>query len=146
MSLFLNTTSWPDATAAGLGVNASLPPWPVIAIVIVPGVGPPDGVVGVPPPPPQPAAMSAPAMASASVRDLRIDVVLQRNRLRRCGSKRGAARNGRNYQGFLRFTVFVLTTAVTAFAVGRFANRPYASPMETTLVTSSVDVSPWAST
>src|SRR6185295_10961741 len=81
VSLFLKTTIWPGAIVAGFGVNASLPPWPVIVIVTFvwapppPPVGGGVGDVGVLPPPPLPpqlAAIKAPAIASASVPGVRM--------------------------------------------------------------------------
>src|SRR3954467_3794093 len=67
-SLFLNMTSCPGDTLAGLGENASLPPCPVIVMVTVDDP-PPVGAVGVllpPPPPPQLHATKAPVTASAT--------------------------------------------------------------------------------
>src|SRR5258708_5053145 len=89
-SLFLNTTIWPWATVAGLGLNASFPPSPVIVMVTfvaVPVPPPPgDGVAGdvgvLPPPPPQLIAMKAPAIASARIPGCRM-AVLQGERVRR---------------------------------------------------------------
>src|SRR5258708_6079827 len=86
MSLFLKTTSWPAATVAGFGLNASFPPWPVIVIVtFAAGV---DGDVGVPPPPPpQLKANRAVATASANVPGCRIEYPPKMEPVRRWGEQ-----------------------------------------------------------
>src|SRR5262249_2455981 len=65
-SLFLNTTTWPAETAAGLGLKAAFPPCPGMGLVPAAPPPPPDGPVGVDPPPPQLATTSATATASAA--------------------------------------------------------------------------------